>query len=297
MCGARQTCKLEMRQMNLWRTAQSGQLAPLYLKTGDHFIFNWQVPMFPSIRAQFDARVQKQATPLVIHIGPMNLGKPGEIEELQELLPWSPRIVFLEANPIMSAALEKKLNDSIYRAARIQVMNAAGCESATSNISFYLVSPRIVQDFPSVRYDDFCELASLDREHLLRELKHFFPRVVNSPGLSPQQWAAIETSYIDQAFVPCFTPASLLAELQVRPSDVDMFITDAEGYDFAIQNQALALEGFDPVMIKFEWCYGATWEDVASLHNSVTPLVNKLTARGYDVYMFHHDLVAVKSQA
>ena len=75
---------------------------------------------------------------------------------------------------------------------------------------------------------------------------------------------------------------------------IDILHVDLEGYDLAILEIFLSLEGFDPTILKFEWEFAATGNGPGPY--DVTRFMNLLSSRGYNIHLNGLDAIALKDE-
>jgi len=173
--------------------------------------------------------------------------------------------VLLEPNPVVFKMLQDNLKAQLETTEHILVMNAAVTNKSFDSVPFYVVSPRLIRDFP--RFEHFhwarYQLSSMDWAHVAKHHEYL--------ALSRDKFA----TYIDKIDVRALTPADVLTKAALEPGAVDLLVVDAEGYDVEIVTAFLLLDAFNPKIIIFE----ATHSQNAQLHD----LQSLLALRGYQV--------------
>lgn len=231
--------------------------------------------------------------PVYFHIGPMDLSKPGELDDLQEMAKqWSPKLLFVEANPAMVRRLRKRLGEPAFESSQASVLDAAACPEAAGAAPFYRVSENITREFPRLRLADFAQVSSLDRESTVSGVLGLFHEPGANPQYSWEEWQSF-VSYVEAVEVRCLTPESLFTEMGVDAEDIDTFIVDAEGFDNKLVNQALALHDFRPAFIEFKYCCTPRQLQEGFVEGNLTRTVRELKRSGYDVYQLSVSVVAV----
>lgn len=246
---------------------------------------------------RFHAKHQQHRGFAIIHVGPADL-MDEDFAMYQRLAPLTEpgdRVVLVEPHPGQQQRLRDRI-DSIHNLTSATILPVALCPTMGDGVTFYRISDAFFRDFKDyafyMRY-----WASLDRQHLLDETQFFNSNqkvwLFKALGIFPESFpesADDWTPYIEELRVRCHTPASLLAEARLRPQDLDVLILDAEGYDTELMGLFLAMDGFAPATIMFEWHLHAN--DAIKLEALVS-LVRALHLRGYDIHRHNHDVVAV----
>mmetsp|Transcript_8086 Transcript_8086/g.12210 ORF Transcript_8086/g.12210 Transcript_8086/m.12210 type:complete len:223 (-) Transcript_8086:126-794(-) len=220
-------------------------------------------------------------------------------QRIKPLMEDGGRIILVEPHPGQQSRLRERIY-GIHDRSSVTILPTAICPTLGDSVTFYRISDNFFRRFNDyafyIRY-----WASLDKQHLIDETQffnsnqkvwlfkalHIFPK--HFPE-SVEEWLP----YIEAVHVQCHTPASLLAETQLEPRDVDVLILDAEGYDTELMHMFLAMDGFAPASIMFEWHLHA---NNASKLGELLQLVRAVHARGYDVHRHNHDIVAVARPA
>mmetsp|Transcript_144924 Transcript_144924/g.449902 ORF Transcript_144924/g.449902 Transcript_144924/m.449902 type:complete len:250 (-) Transcript_144924:51-800(-) len=234
---------------------------------------------------------------VVVHIGPADLMDEdySMYRRFGPLLNSSGRVVLVEPHPGQRRRLMDRIGE-VHHSGTVSLLPAAVCPSPGDGATFFRISDAFFKEFRDyafyMRY-----WASLSKGHLIRETQFFNSNqkvwLFKALGIFPTNFP--ETSlewepYIEEAPVRCFTPAGLLAHAGVAPHDVDVLLLDAEGYDVELMPLFLALDGFSPATIMFEWHLHAN--NVTKIE-ALVRLVRALHTRGYDIHRHNHDVVAV----
>mmetsp|Transcript_106081 Transcript_106081/g.299944 ORF Transcript_106081/g.299944 Transcript_106081/m.299944 type:complete len:318 (-) Transcript_106081:68-1021(-) len=160
------------------------------------------------------------------------------------------RAVLVEPNPPVFKELVLRTKEAFGGTERIRPVKAAVCAKTTGEVPFYAVSQRFASDFPEAPHWMKSELSSMDSEYVWHSVRAQC-RVWTRAGCSALDDSGV-LAYIENLTVPCKTPRDLLADVDVRPQDVDLLKVDAEGFDGDIVLAFLALEGFLPYGVIFE---------------------------------------------
>lgn len=195
----------------------------------------------------------RRREPLVLVLGPHMLET--DAEEFKHLARLFPRVVLAEPNAGVLKGLRRNLMQYGIEDSRIKIADVAVCQK-DGPATFFLPLQ-----------GEYAQAASL-----------------NTVALGENTRAVT---------VRCATPLSLLSELSIQASDVDVLSTDLEGVDLEVLEQLLVLDGFAPRLIKFEWFF-AIIKDRLSGRSLVVRVVQDLSSRGYRVHQFGVAMIAVR---
>lgn len=238
-------------------------------------------------------RLGRGEAPTILHVGPNALAQR-EIAEYAVLLGLAQgacRLIFVEPLGRQLARLQRRMHETVKHGNHtLKLVHAAVCpgRAATVDTTLYTFSRKFLEDFPQAPglADVFGDLSSLSWGQFIESIQRFEARR-KYPQMSAEAWAA--SPYVRKMPVRCITPSALLAEVGLRPGDVDYFISDTEGFDSQIVPAFLALGQFSPPALQFEYV------NQRLDANTTFTVVKQLATRGYEVHAHDIDVIALAS--
>jgi hypothetical protein len=141
---------------------------------------------------------------------------------------------------------------------RLQPLKVAICPYVNGQKDFYVVDESFAQDCPNAPHWAKYQLSSMDRKTVS---KHW--PWTNCGFKSEAEFDA----FIKKIQVPCWTPPTLLSTANLQAQQVDLLVTDTEGFDAHIVKAFMRQPGFNPSLIIYEHKHlgGAAQGDVKAL--------------------------------
>eukprot|EP00747_Dinoflagellata_sp_TGD_P180486 gnl/TRDRNA2_/TRDRNA2_33024_c0_seq1.p1 gnl/TRDRNA2_/TRDRNA2_33024_c0~~gnl/TRDRNA2_/TRDRNA2_33024_c0_seq1.p1 ORF type:complete len:334 (-),score=17.41 gnl/TRDRNA2_/TRDRNA2_33024_c0_seq1:64-1065(-) len=216
-------------------------------------------------------KVYSGRSPLVLTLGPNSLEE--DAKEFLLFAQWPTRLFFVEANPEVVPLLHKNVESYGFNtsdARKFKLMNHAVCVNGEESATLY-TSP----DAPTIK-----------EAHTV-----------------PDSWLIDPSRKLLNALtVPCITPKGIIDFFGPEPNDIDILLMDLEGLDLDTLDRFLAIDGFSPWIIKFEWHVAhhhafmkSLWYGLDKIHRDITMLLRKLSSKGYSTHMFGVDMIAIRS--
>lgn len=238
--------------------------------------------------------------PAFMMIGPMDLSDDsndiGDAVLGLMAARWATRIIFVEANPLVLPSLRRNARRlSADDPSRVQVVHAAACLDGGETVTFYTYREELFDDYPLLNRSVFYQLSSLSREAIEMTHKGVFSNPAYAVAYSSEEYMSM-VSYIDKVSVPCLTPSELLERGSLDPGDLDALIIDTEGYDSGLVSAFLALDGFAPRYLQFEYHVELHLRSYPYVEGTLGPLINALAARGYEVHQVAQDVVGLTTR-
>lgn len=233
--------------------------------------------------------------PTILHIGPNSLARR-EIDDYMLLLHLAQgacRFIFVEPLARQLAHLKRRLYAAVERSGlgfnhTLTFVHAAVCPpaAAAEETTLHTLSRALLADFPQAPWlvDGFGDLSSLSWAQFYRGIQRFAWKR-HYPQMSEEEWAA--SPYVRRIPVRCVTPSALLAEVGLEPGDVDLFISDTEGFDSQLVPAFFDLGQFSPAVLHFEYV------NQRLDANTTFAVVGQLAAQYYEVHAHSIDVVAL----
>lgn len=237
---------------------------------------------------RYSRRIPRPLT--VLHIGTNDLNDY-ELEwyfDLKKHTQDSLRLVFVEPQPAVLRRLQERVRNFLgLLHSPVQFLEAALCSEERSEVVFYTVSERIYKDFPKylIPRSMIARISSLSRLHVIDLIMRF------AHAEDFLERPELVEAYIEQTSVRCRTANGLMQEVGLNPAEVDVFVSDLEGYDTQLLPYFLELEGFRPASLTFEHLWQLAPELVTRW------AVRDLALRGYTVHCHFADVVALSNLA
>lgn len=194
-------------------------------------------------------RMQLNIVPLLIAIGPALLEE--DDAEYTMLSTWPLQLKLVEPNAMTHKHLLRRVADLGFKISDKDIIAAAVCPTDQDNVTFYLS-----------------------------------PNCNTCGGLNPYFSHYFETT---KTQIRCISPSGLLNELGVEAKNIDMIHMDCEGHDLQILELFIELDGFAPMILKFQWYH----ETVNNGHKQISSVMRKLSTKGYDLHTHGLDVFAI----
>ncbi len=224
-----------------------------------------------------DEKLSQGSVSGVLTLGPNTLEE--DHQELLRFIEIPSRMIFVEANPAVIPHLHRNvelLGFSRNNTKDVNVMNRAVCVNGEESIILYV-----------------------DGEGDASKIAHILPNSHQTLFNKLQNEKAITQSVV----VPCISPEGILESVGLAPDDIDVLLIDLEGLDLHVLEMLMAMDGFRPKVIKFEWHVvhmQAVFEDptfrgLNKVNLRITRLLQKLSSKGYTTVLYGVDMISIRS--
>eukprot|EP00439_Symbiodinium_sp_Y106_P053626 s2600_g7.t1 len=193
------------------------------------------------------------------------------------------RLFFVEPQPSAVHRLRERARQIQQEGAQITFIEAALCTANDKAQVFYVLTERLYKDFPNYKIPrariGFLSSFSKNR------IREMVMRYASEQDFlrSPE----VLDLYIDEIPVKCWDAQGLLKQAGLSPRDIDVLVTDLEGYDTQFLPFFFALEGFAPLSLTFEH-YGQLLPSIVTQWT-----IRELAHRGYIVQCHRQDIIAI----
>ncbi|CAE7798059.1 unnamed protein product [Symbiodinium sp. CCMP2592] len=193
------------------------------------------------------------------------------------------RLFFVEPQPQAVHRLRERARQIQQEGVQITFIEAALCTENDTGQVFYILTERLYKDFPNYKIPRarIGFLSSFSKNRIREMVLQY---ATEQDFLSSPEVLDV---YIDEISVRCWDAQGLLKQAGLKPADIDVLVTDLEGYDTQFLPFFFALEGFSPLSLTFEH-YGQLLPSIVTQWT-----IRELAHRGYIVHCHRQDIIAI----